>query len=202
MRAGAGFFRATLCATVCVAAIAGRPRRAVDGRDPRRRLCPPFRARGTSPVRRVARPGRHFRQCAGDAEGARPDRRLCAHRSSRRYASPIERCARCNCARSKRPIVCSSSAGCGATGLLANSIATPAMSATASIAAASLRSPTRPTMTLRGALGFAAPAPRSSWRSAGWRSARTRFASSASLSYAAPAASIGAAGDRGRRFAA
>ena len=83
--AGVGFFRATLCATVCVA---GSPvgrgvRSMVETRvaDYVRH----FEHTEHRRLRPVARSGRHFRKCAGDPEGARPDLRLRAHRSSRRY---------------------------------------------------------------------------------------------------------------------
>ena len=50
------------------------------------------------PLRRLARPGRHFGQCAGDAEGARPDPRLRAHRASCRHVRRRAPLAPCSCA--------------------------------------------------------------------------------------------------------
>ena len=175
---GAGFFRDTLCATVAVAASpVGRDITAmVETRD--RRLRPPFRTGRASRLRRLARPGRHFRQCAGDAEGARPDRGLRPHRASRRQFRGSAARARCRRARSRPPIVCSWSAGCGATGWRANSAAARDLDRQRRrYRRAFRRWPTQPTPRC-AAISICRPARRCFSPSAASRSARTRFASS------------------------
>ena len=77
---GAGFFRPTLCRTC------RSQRRRPAAMSPRwsKSASPTtsgISSAGQPALRRLACAGRHFGKRAGDAQGARPDRRLCPHRA-------------------------------------------------------------------------------------------------------------------------
>ena len=86
MRRGAGFFRDDALPRPCAS-----PARRSGATSLRwsRPASPTISAISNRPahrqLRRLACPGRDFRQCAGDAQGARPDPRLCPHRASCRH---------------------------------------------------------------------------------------------------------------------
>ena len=197
---GAGFFRDTLCATVCVAASPVGRGRAGDGRNARRRLRPPFRTRGKPALRRLARAGRHFGKRVGDAQGTRPDFRLCPHRASRRH---VRRRAACGVADARHRGGRSFVRGrprCGGIGSPAssdrdachvgNGVDRSRFSPTPDATDGELRAAPR-------------PAPRRAGIPRGRRGRGTQeyHSSSAGLPGAAAAAPLGAAGDRRRRFA-
>ena len=84
-----------------------------------------FERADASRLRRLACPGRHIRECAGDAQRARPDRRFCPHRAPRRQLRGSRGSRPCRRARSRPPTVCSPSAACGATGSRGSSVSAP-----------------------------------------------------------------------------
>ena len=92
---GKGFFRAPLSPAVTVMASPATKNVAEMVQSAHRRLYQAFRAAGQPAIRCVSCAGFDFGQCAGDAEAARLDRALCAHRPPYRQfsRSPPQRMA-------------------------------------------------------------------------------------------------------------